>query len=114
MEKTNFDGAFESSGNSMQRGVDSAGAVLHSTIDKVADPARSTVDRVSSAAHQTVDRLASNATHVADRFSSQARRLTEAPARALDTSKSWVQERPLESLAGALAIGFVLGRLTAR
>lgn len=114
MEKTNFDGSLDTPSNPIQRSVDSAGAALHSTIDKVADPARSTVDRVSSAAHQTVDRLASNATHAADQFSSQARRLTEAPARALNTSRSWIQDRPLESLAGALALGFVLGRLTAR
>ncbi|MEO7401955.1 MAG: hypothetical protein ABIV07_14520 [Polaromonas sp.] len=99
---------------SVQRGVDSAGAALHSTIDKVADPARNTVDRVSSAAHETVDKLASDASHVADRFSEQARWVSEAPGRALDCSKSWVQERPLEAVGAALALGFIVGRLTAR
>ena len=101
-------------GTSVQRGVDSAGAALHSTIDHVADPARNTVDRVSSAAHETVDKLASEASHVADRFSDQARWVSEAPHRALDCSKSWVQERPLEAVGAALALGFIVGRLTAR
>lgn len=101
-------------GSSVQRGVDSAGAALHSTIDKVVDPARNTVDRVSSAAHETVDKLASDASHVADRFSDQARWVSEAPGRALDRSKSWVQERPLEAVGAALALGFIVGRLTAR
>jgi ElaB/YqjD/DUF883 family membrane-anchored ribosome-binding protein len=114
MEKFTVDTDNAPSGNAVQRSVDSAGAALHSTIDKVADPARNTVDRVSTAAHATVDKLAGSAAHVAERFSDQTRRVAEAPARALDCSKSWVQERPLEAVGAALAIGFILGRLTAR
>ncbi len=98
----------------VQRGVDSAESALHSTIDKVADPARNTVDRVSTAAHETVDKLASGATHVADKFSDQARWVADAPSHALDCSKSWVQDKPLEAVGLALALGFIVGRLTAR
>ena len=98
----------------VQRGVDSAGSALHSTIDKMADPARSTVDRVSAAAHNTVDKLASEATSVADKFSDQARWVADAPRHAMDCSKSWVQDKPLEAVGVALAVGFILGRLTAR
>ena len=114
MENATADPVSDTSGNPVQRGVESAGAALHSTIDKLADPARSTVERVSSAAHQTVDKLAGNASHVAERFSDQTRRVTQAPAHAMEYSRSWVQERPLEAVAAALAIGFLLGRLTAR
>ena len=116
MEKSNMNFGSDSSPSAqpVQRGVESAGAALHSTIDKVADPARSSVDRLSSAAHETVDKLASNAAHVADRFSEQSRRVTEAPGQALDYSKSWIQEKPLEAVGVALAVGFILGRLTAR
>lgn len=102
------------SGSAVQRRVDLAGTALHSTIDKVAEPARKTVDRVSTAAHATVDKLADGAAHVAERLSDRTRRVAEAPVRALDTSKSWVQDRPLEAVGAALAIGFILGRLTAR
>jgi ElaB/YqjD/DUF883 family membrane-anchored ribosome-binding protein len=111
MDKTT---ASPANGNPIQRGVESAGAALHSGIDKVADPARSAVERASSAAHQGVDKLAGTASSVADRFADQTRRISEAPAHALETSKSWVQERPLEAVGAALAIGFILGRLTAR
>ncbi|OGB07677.1 MAG: hypothetical protein A3E79_06110 [Burkholderiales bacterium RIFCSPHIGHO2_12_FULL_61_11] len=114
MEKFTADTGNAASESAVQRGVESAGAALHHTIDKVADPARNTVDRVSTAAHATVDKLADSAAHVAERFSDQTRRVTEAPARALECSKSWVQERPLEAVGAALAIGFILGRLTAR
>ena len=100
--------------NSVLRGVETAGAALHSGIDKVADPARNAVDRATQAAHQGVDKLAGTATHVADRFAEQTRFVTEAPSRALETSKSWVQEKPLEAVGAALALGFILGRLTAR
>ena len=111
------DGAGVSNGaaaSAVQRGVDSAGAALHSGIDKVADPARQAVDRMSTAAHGTIDKLADSATHTADRFSDQTRRVTEAPGRALACSKSWVQDRPLEAVGAALAVGFLLGRLTGR
>jgi ElaB/YqjD/DUF883 family membrane-anchored ribosome-binding protein len=100
--------------NAIHRGLDSAGAALHSTIDKVAEPARSTVDRMSTAAHETVDKLASNASHVADRFADQTRRVAEAPSRTLEYSRSWVQDRPLEAVGAALALGFILGRITSR
>ena len=103
-----------SSPDAVQRGVDSVGCALHSTIDKVADPARNTVDRVATAAHEPVDKLANNASHVAERFSDQAHWVSEAPNRALEGSKTWVQDRPLEAVAAALALGFILGRLTAR
>ncbi|MEO6017591.1 MAG: hypothetical protein ABIP46_10060 [Polaromonas sp.] len=114
MDTSTLNPANGASSNPVQRGVESAGAALHSTIDKMADPARNTVDRVSTAAHQTVDKLASNATHVADRFSDQTRRVTEAPGRLLDQSKAWVVDRPLEAVGAALAIGFIVGRLTSR
>lgn len=108
------DGASHSSANPVQRGVDSAGAALHSGIDKVADPARSAVNGMSSAAHETVNKLASTATHTADRFSDQTRRLSEAPGKAIDASRSWVQTQPFEAVGAALAFGFVIGWLTAR
>ena len=100
--------------NVVQRGVESAGAALHSGIDKVAAPARQAVDSMSSAAHQTVNKLSSGASSTANRFSDQTRRVTEAPGRALDYSRSWVHERPLEAVGAALALGFILGRITAR
>ena len=104
----------ESSASTMQRGVDSAGAALHSSIDKVVDPARQAVDRLSSSAHDTVDKLASNASQTADRLSDRARRLTEAPAKVMESTKSWIQDKPLEAVGAALALGFIVGRLTAR
>ena len=113
MEKlpTYFDG---SSTAAVQRGVESAGDALHTTIDKVVDPARDAINSISSTAHEAVDKLATSAGHTASRLADQTRRLAEAPVKAVEYSKSWVQENPLESVGAALALGFILGRLTAR
>jgi ElaB/YqjD/DUF883 family membrane-anchored ribosome-binding protein len=100
--------------DAVQRRVETAGAALHSTIDKVANPARNAVDGMSSAAHETVDKLASSANHTAERFSEQTRRISEAPVRAVEASRSWIQDRPFEAMGAALAFGFIVGRLTGR
>ena len=113
MEKTSTYSDDNSAG-AIQRGVESAGDALHSGIDKVVDPARQAIDSMSSKAHDTVDKLATSASHTANRFADQTKRLTDAPAKALACSKSWVQDKPLEAVGAALAIGFILGRLTAR
>lgn len=101
----------DNSSNPLQAGVNTASEALHSTIDKVTDPTLSSVSRFADAAHQTVDKLASSATQAVDRFSDDARRVKAAPSEALEYSKSWVQEKPLEAVGAALAIGFLIGRL---
>ena len=100
--------------NAVQRGVESAGAALHNGINKLAEPARSTVESLSASAHQTVDSLAGTAGHVADRFADETRKISEAPGKALDYSKTCIKDRPLEAVGIALALGFIFGRLTAR
>ena len=100
--------------NAVQRGVESAGAALHQGIDKLADPARSTVESLSTTAHQTVDSLAGTAGHMADRFTDETRKIYEAPGKAMSYSKTSIQDRPFEAVGIALALGFVLGRLTGR
>ena len=100
--------------NAVQRGVESAGAALHQGIDKIAEPARSTVESLSASAHQTVDSLAGSASQAADRFANETRKISEAPGKALDYSKASIRDRPLEAVGIALALGFVIGRLTAR
>jgi len=97
----------------LKRGVESAGSALHSSIDKVVDPTLDAVGRVGSVAHDAVNRLSSGATHVADRVSENATRVYEAPGHAVECSRSWIQDKPLEAVGMALALGFIIGRLTA-
>lgn len=95
-------------------GAGSASADTHSKLDKLAVPAHETVERLSSVAHHTVDKLAGSAAQVADRFSGQARWMSETPPRLLASSKSWIQEKPLEAVGIALAVGYFMGRMRMR
>lgn len=120
MEKSNvaaYPGSTNSSAaateNAVLRGVDQAASTLHNTIDKVADPARHGVDRAAAAAHSTVDKLANGAGTATSKFGAQAHRLTEAPLQAVDYSKAYIKDHPLQAVGGALLLGMLVGRLTA-
>jgi len=99
--------------NALKRSVESAGSALHSSIDKMVDPAIDTVGRASSMAHDAVNRLSSGATQAADRVAEQAAWVSGASGRAVESSKTWIQDKPLEAVGVALALGFIIGRLTA-
>ena len=102
-----------SDSNALKRSVESAESALHSSIDKMVDPAIDTVGRASSMAHDAVNRLSSGATQAADRVSEQATWVSETSGHAVESSKSWIQDKPLEAVGMALALGFIIGRLTA-
>lgn len=95
------------------RSVNQAGNSLHDTIDRVAEPARSGVDRAATAAHSTLDKLASGANTMAGKMSEQAHRLNEAQMQAMDYSKAYIKDHPLQAVGAALVAGLILGRLTA-
>ncbi len=76
------------------------------------EQARHAVERASATAHQTVDRLANGASRWADRLDERTRKLTDAPMRAWETSRTQVQDHPMQAIAASLVIGFLLGRLT--
>lgn len=99
--------------NTLSRGVNQAGSALHDTIDKVADPARNTVERAAAAAHSTVDKLASTANNLAGKVNENAHRFTDAPLQAVDYSKAYIKDHPLQAVGAALLVGLIFGRLTA-
>jgi len=99
--------------NTLQRSVSQAGTSLHETIDKVTQPAHSTVDRAATAAHNTVDKLASSANSVAGKVSEHAHLLTDVPLQAVDYSRAYIKDHPLQAVGAALLVGLVFGRLTA-
>ena len=95
------------------RGVNQAGSTLHDTIDKAAEPARSAVNRAASVAHNTVDKLASGASTLAGKFNERSHLLTDTPLQALDYTKAYIKDHPLQAVGAALLMGLVVGRLTA-
>ena len=102
-----------SADSALLRSVNQAGNTLHNTIDKTAQPVHSTVDRAASVAHSTVDKLASGATTVAGKVSEHAHLLKDVPLQAVDYSKAYIKDHPLQAVGGALLLGYVFARLTA-
>jgi ElaB/YqjD/DUF883 family membrane-anchored ribosome-binding protein len=81
----------------------------------MADAARrvdDTTERMSSRAHQTVDQVASAAHRVADRLSTNSEQWMASGDQMMQSFRDYVRERPFAALAAAVAIGFVLSRLS--
>lgn len=100
--------------NAVLRTLNQAGSNLQDGIDKVTQPAHNTVDRAASVAHSTVDKLVSGANSMADKVSEHAHLLTDVPMQAVDYSKAYIKDHPLQAVGGALLLGYIFGRLTAR
>jgi ElaB/YqjD/DUF883 family membrane-anchored ribosome-binding protein len=90
--------------NSVNAGVESAASTAHKVTDRIADTATSQVDRLSGTAHRAVNSAAEAATSAVQQVQQAQTRLTEAAC-------SSIRAKPLQTVAGALAIGFLLGRL---
>ena len=106
-------GTAASAENAVLRSVNQAGSSLHDSIDKATQPVHSTVDRAASVAHSTVDKLASGASTVAGKVSEHAHLLTDVPLQAVDYSKAYIKDHPLQAVGGALLIGYIFGRMSA-
>ena len=66
-----------------------------------ANPGSAKVEDVAHAAHQATDRIADKAASQVDRLSGTAHRAASAS----------IRERPIAIVAGALVIGYLLGRI---
>lgn len=106
-------GSSTSTGTNMGSGsMGSSGMSGMSGGTGTSEQARHAVERASATAHQTVDRLANRASRLASSLDEKARKLTDAPLRAWETSRTQVQDHPMQAIAASLVIGFLLGRLT--
>ncbi len=94
------------------RSVNQAGGTLHDTINKMAEPARGTLDRATAAAHTTVDKLASGASTVVGKISDNAHLLKDVPLQAVDYSKAYIKDHPMQAVGAALLVGLVVGRMS--
>jgi ElaB/YqjD/DUF883 family membrane-anchored ribosome-binding protein len=72
----------------------------------------STVDRIASGAHDAVDRVASAANTAAERLSGKGDELLANKDQWLQACTGYVKENPLLSLGIAVAVGYVLSRVT--
>jgi hypothetical protein len=91
--------------------IESAAQSAHQTVDKVADTAASQLGRLSGAAHQAVNSAAGAAASAAEWASEVPKHANEATVRMSEAACASIRARPIATVAGALVVGYLLGRL---
>ena len=92
---------------SVETKVEAATKTAHQAVDKVADKATAQVGQLGGAAHRAVDSAADAASSAADWASTIPAQAT----RISDAASDSIRARPLATVAGALVVGYLLGRL---
>lgn len=87
----------------------------HQTVDrvadKVADKTTPALERARSGAHTTIDKFADGAACGAEWASENGRALAQRSGQVTDACAEYVRARPLVAVAGALALGYLVGRI---
>jgi ElaB/YqjD/DUF883 family membrane-anchored ribosome-binding protein len=84
----------------------------HQAVDKAAERAAPAIERASSVAHRTIDKVADAAAPAAQWAAESGRQIAAKSSELTEASSSLVRAQPLASIACALAIGYLIGRLT--
>jgi len=87
----------------------------HQTVDrvadKVADKAAPALERARSGVHTTIDKVADGAACGAEWASENGKALAARSSQMTDACAEYVRARPLVAVAGALALGYLVGRI---
>ena len=91
--------------------IENVAQTAHKVVDTVADKTTAQVDRLSSTAHRAVDKTAGAATQAAGWASSLPDQAMEVQTRLMESVCTSIRARPIATVAGALVVGYLLGRL---
>jgi ElaB/YqjD/DUF883 family membrane-anchored ribosome-binding protein len=91
--------------------VEGAVQSAHKTVDAVADRTTEQVAKVSDTMHRAVDSATDAAISAADWASKLPDQAKEMQAKVTDAACATIRSRPLASVAGALVVGYLIGRL---
>lgn len=91
--------------------VGNAAASAHESIEEVADSALAQVNRLSGSAHQAVNNAADAATAASNWAMDAADQVQQTASNIGDSACASIRARPLATMAGALVIGYLIGRL---
>ena len=100
--------------NPLSAKLDGAAQAAHQTTDKIADQANAQVDRSAEAVHRAVDSAADTATSAAEWASTIAEQARQVQARLTESASTSIRARPIATVAGAIVVGYLLGRLARR
>jgi broad specificity phosphatase PhoE len=91
--------------------VEDVAHAAHQATDRIADKAASQVDRLSGTAHRAVDSAAHAASSAAEWASAVPEQAKQVQTRLTEAASASIRERPIAIVAGALVIGYLLGRI---
>jgi hypothetical protein len=91
--------------------VEGAAQAAHKTTDRIADKATTQVDRSADAVHRAVDSAADAATSAAEWASTIPEQARQVQTRLTESASASIREHPIATVAGALVVGYLLGRL---
>ena len=91
--------------------VEDVAHAAHQATDRIADKATSQVDRLSGTAHRAVNSAADAASYAAEWASAVPEQAKQVQARLTEAASASIRERPIAIVAGALVIGYLLGRI---
>jgi hypothetical protein len=91
--------------------VEDAAQTAHQATDRIADKATSQVDKLSGTAHRAVNSAADAASSAAEWASTIPDQAKQVQARLTEAATASIRERPIAVVAGALVVGYLLGRI---
>ena len=100
-----------SAANPVSAKVEGAAKSAHQATDQLADRAIAGVDRLSGTAHSAIDSAADAATSAADWASTIPEEAKQVQARFTESASASIRARPIATVAGALVVGYLIGRL---
>jgi ElaB/YqjD/DUF883 family membrane-anchored ribosome-binding protein len=97
--------------NPVSAKVTGAAQAADKTADMIADKATTQVDRSAEAVHRAVDSVANAATSAAEWASTIPEQAKQVQTRLMESASATIRARPIATVAGALVVGYLLGRL---
>jgi len=91
--------------------LEGAAQTAHQTVDKVADKASASLDKLSGSAHRAVSGATDVANQAADWASNLPSQAKDVQAKLTESACASIRARPLATVAGAVVVGYLLGRL---
>jgi ElaB/YqjD/DUF883 family membrane-anchored ribosome-binding protein len=91
--------------------VGQAATRAHHALDAAVDRVTPTVNRMVDKAHDAIERVAERATPAAENVETTVKSAADRTLRLAEACDESIRRRPLAAVAGALAVGYLLGRL---
>lgn len=99
------------SGTTYNPKIENAAQQAHQTVDRAADKALTGVGRMSDTVHRAVNTTADSAASAAEWASQVPEKAKRAQGAITEAACNTIRSRPLSTVFGALAVGYVLGRI---